>query len=85
MYDVTVKMESEWFDISLQVESLGQTKELHTIKEDSKFSGLGNSVDIDAFYRLGKGRVDFGLYIKILYGVGFSHPDFYLFVRSFYM
>lgn len=23
-----------------------------------------------------KGRVDFGLYFKILYGVGFSHPDF---------
>lgn len=57
---------------------------MHTIKEDSKFSGLSNSVDIDAFYRLGEDeRIDFGLYFKILYGVGFSHLDFCYLVDLF--
>ena len=56
MYDVTVKMERvNGFDISLQVESLGRTKNC-TVLRKTKFSGLSNSVDIDAFYRLGKDK-----------------------------
>lgn len=57
MYDVTVKMErSEWIWDFFTSRIFRSDKELHAIKEDSKFSGLSDSVDIDAFYRLGKDK-----------------------------
>ena len=57
MYDVTVKMErSEWIWDFFTSRIFRSDAELHAIKEDSKFSGLSDSVDIDAFYRLGKDK-----------------------------